>query len=93
MTKQVVRFGTAVMTTLLALVALWQFHQVVIYVLISLALAAAVRPVVQRWVRRGFIMRLVLIFLFLVALGCILALSKLLRDPPSSGPRPMGVEA
>lgn len=69
MTKQLVWFGTAVMTTLLALVALWQFHLVVIYVLLSLALAATVRPLVQRWVRRGFIMRLVLILLFLVVLG------------------------
>lgn len=69
MTKQLVWFGTAVMTTLLALVALWQFHQVVIYLLLSLALAAAVRPLVQGWVRRGFIMRLALILLFLVVLG------------------------
>lgn len=69
MTKQLVWFGTAVMTTLLALVALWQFHIVVIYVLISLALAAAVRPLVQRWVRQGFMMRLALIFLFLLVLG------------------------
>ena len=53
MTKQLVWFGTAVMTTLLALVALWQFRLVVIYILISLALAAAVRPLVKRWVRRG----------------------------------------
>src|SRR5512145_3222076 len=69
MTKQLVWFGIAVMTTLLALVALWQFHMVVIYVLVSLALAAAVRPLVQRWVSRGFMMRLALILLFLVALG------------------------
>ena len=45
MTKQVVVIGTAVMTTLLALVVLWQFRIVVIYVLISLALAATVRPI------------------------------------------------
>jgi putative permease len=69
MTKQLVWFGTAIMTTLLALVALWQFRQVVIYVLVSLALAAAVRPLVQHWIRRGLVMRLVLIFLFLAALG------------------------
>ncbi len=69
MTKQLIWFGTAVMTTLLALVALWQFQRAVIYVLVSLALAAAVRPLIQRWVSRGFVMRLVLILLFLVALG------------------------
>jgi predicted PurR-regulated permease PerM len=68
MTKQLVWFGAAVMATLLALLALWQFRIVVIYVLLSLALAAAVRPLVQRWVRRGLVMRLVLILIFLVAL-------------------------
>lgn len=69
MTKQLVWLGTAVMTTLLALAALWQFRIVVIYVLVSLALAAAVRPFVKRWVRRGLVMRLALILLLLVALG------------------------
>jgi putative permease len=69
MTKQLVWFGTAVMTTLLALAALWQFRIVVIYVLVSLALAAAVRPFVKRWVRRGLVMRLALILLLLVALS------------------------
>ena len=39
------------MTTLLALVVLWQFRIVVVYVLISLALAAAVRPLVNRLVQ------------------------------------------
>jgi putative permease len=44
MTKRLVVIGTAVMTTLLALTALWQFRIVVIYVLISLVLAATFRP-------------------------------------------------
>jgi predicted PurR-regulated permease PerM len=67
--KQVVVIGTAVMTTLLALVVLWQFRIVVVYVLISLALAATVRPLVVDWKRRGLVMRLVLIFLYTVSLG------------------------
>ena len=57
MTKQLVRFGTAVMTTLLALVVLWQFRIVVVYVLISLTLAAALRPLVNRLVGRSFVVR------------------------------------
>jgi predicted PurR-regulated permease PerM len=69
MTKQLVVFGTAVMTTLLALVVLWQFRIVVVYVLVSLALAATVRPFVKDWSRRGFAMRLALILLYLVSLG------------------------
>jgi len=69
MTKQLVGFGTAVMTTLLALVVLWQFRIVVVYVSISLALAAALRPLVNHLVARGFVVRVAWILLYLVALG------------------------
>lgn len=57
------------MTTLLALVVLWQFHIVIVYVLISLALAATVRPFVISWNRRGIVARVVLILLFVISLG------------------------
>lgn len=66
--KQLVVIGTAVMTTLLAFVVLWQFRTVVVYVLISLALAATVRPFVKDLTRRGLVMRVVLIFLYTVGL-------------------------
>jgi predicted PurR-regulated permease PerM len=57
------------MTTLLALVVLWQFRIVVVYVLISLTLAAALRPLVNRLVGRGFVARAAWILLCLVILG------------------------
>jgi predicted PurR-regulated permease PerM len=69
MTKQLVVIGTAVMTTLLALVALWQFRIVVVYVLISLALAATVRPIARSESRRSFKTRLLLILLYMVSIG------------------------
>lgn len=69
MTKKLVWIGTAIMTTLLALVLLWQFRTVVVYVLVSLALAAAVRPLVKRRAGRGLARRLVSISLYLFALG------------------------
>ncbi len=69
MMKQVVVIGTAVMTTLLALVVLWQFRIVVVYVLISLALAATVRPLVVDWKRRRLMMRITLALLYIVSLG------------------------
>src|SRR5215208_718237 len=69
MTKQLIVIGTAVMTTLLALVALWQFRIVVIYVLISLALAATVRPIAKSESRRNFVTRLLLILLYVVSIG------------------------
>ncbi len=69
MTKQIVMIGTAVMTTLLALVALWQFRIVVIYVLISLALAATVRPIARSESRRNLVTRLLLILLYVLSIG------------------------
>jgi predicted PurR-regulated permease PerM len=69
MTKKLVTVGLAVMTTLLALVVLWQFRIVVVYMLISLTLAAALRPLVNRLVGQGFVVRVAWILLYLVALG------------------------
>ncbi len=69
MTKQIIRFGMAVMTTLLALVMLWQFRIAVVYVLISLMLAAALRPLTNRLVGRRFVVRMAWILLYLAALG------------------------
>jgi len=69
MTKQVLMFGTAVMTTLLALVVLLQFRIVIVYVLISLTLAATLRPFVNRLMPRGFMARVSWILLYLVALS------------------------
>lgn len=71
MTKRLLVIGTAVMTTLLGLVALWQFRIVVIYVLISLALAATVRPLVKGESRHKFAPRLLLILLYGVGLGIV----------------------
>ena len=69
MTKQVAWFGAAVMTTLLGLVLLWQFRIVVGYVLVSLALAATLRPLVNRLTGRSFLVRAAWILLYLVALA------------------------
>lgn len=69
MTKQIAWIGTAVMSTIVTLLLLWQFRTAVGYVLISLALAAAVRPLVNRWAARGRLVRLVVILLLLAVLG------------------------
>jgi putative permease len=69
LTKQLALFGAAVMTTLLALVVLWQFRIVVVYVLISLMLAAALRPLVKRLIGKRFVVRGAWVFLYLATLG------------------------
>ncbi len=70
MTKQLVGFGTAIMTTLLAVAVLWQFRIAVVYVLISLALAAALRPLFSRLIGRRFVVRVAWILGYLLVLGC-----------------------
>ncbi len=57
------------MTTLLAVVVLWQFRIVVVYLLISLAFAAALRLLVNRLVGRGLLARIAWILLYLMMLG------------------------
>lgn len=66
MTKKLIIVFTAVMTTVLTLAALWQFRVVVIYILISLALAATLRPLFKDLSSRGLMMRLSLILLYLI---------------------------
>jgi len=71
MTKRLTLFGAAIMSTLLALAVLWQFRIVLVYVLVSLVLAATVRPFIKIWSGRSIAMRLVLLPLYLVILGCL----------------------
>ena len=69
MTKKLVGIGIAVLTTLLALVVLWELRIVVVYVLISLMFAAAIRPLIKRISGKGLIVRIAWILLYLVVLG------------------------
>ena len=71
MTKKLVMFGMAVMTTLLALVVLWQFRIAVVYVLISLMLAAALRPLFNHLAGRSRMARIAWVLLYLVVLGSL----------------------
>jgi predicted PurR-regulated permease PerM len=57
------------MTTLLALLILWQFRTVAVYVLISLTLAAAIRPLVQQLAGQKFAIRMIWILLYILVLG------------------------
>lgn len=69
MTKRLLVIGTAVMTTVLALVALWQFRIVILYVIISLVLAATFRPISKSETRQNLSTRLRLILQYVVGFG------------------------
>ena len=69
MTKQIIRIGIAILTSLLALVVLWQFRVIIAYILISVMLAAALRPLANRLVGRKLIVRIAWILLYVLVLG------------------------
>ena len=75
MIKNLVRICVGILTTLLALAALWQFRIAVIYVLISLMIAAAIIPLFKRLQGRKLVTRIVwILFYILIVVGLILAL-------------------
>lgn len=69
MSKNLIRIGVAVLTTLLAILVLWQFRTIVAYVLVSLMLAATIRPLFSRLAGRSLIRRMVWIFAYIILLG------------------------
>jgi predicted PurR-regulated permease PerM len=69
MTRHLIRIGAAVMVTLLGLWVLWLLRSVILYVVISLALAAAVVPLFKNFGRLKWPARLGMILFYLLALG------------------------
>lgn len=69
MTRHLIRIGAAVMITLLGLWVLWLLRSVILYVLISLALAGAVAPLFINFNRYKLPARIGLIFFYLLMLG------------------------
>lgn len=74
MTKRILIVAAAIMTTLLALAALWQFRIVLVYVLISLVLAATFRPIAESESRRNIRTRVLLSLQYVVGLAVTLSL-------------------
>lgn len=68
MIKRVIVIATAIMTTVLILVVLWQFRVVIVFVLISLLLSATFRPIARSESRHDFLTRLLLTLQYVVAL-------------------------
>ncbi|MBA3072931.1 MAG: AI-2E family transporter [Anaerolineae bacterium] len=86
MSRIIVRIVLAIMTTLLVLVVFWQFRIAIIYVFISLTLAAVVRPLSTRLIGKRLIKRILwtlayivafLAFFFLIFLSIRFALAEL----------------
>jgi predicted PurR-regulated permease PerM len=69
--KNITRIGFAVLTTLLAIVILWQFRTAVLYVLISLILAASIRPLFSRLDGKKKFDRMVWILIYILVFCAI----------------------
>lgn len=69
MTRHLIRIGAAVMLTLLGLWVLWLLRSVILYVLISLALAGAVAPLFINFSRYKLPARIGLLLFYLLMLG------------------------
>jgi len=68
MIKNVVKVGLAVLTTIMAIVILWQFRTAVIYVLISLILAASIRPFFIRLIGKKILIRIIWILVYIIVI-------------------------
>ncbi|MDT8382649.1 MAG: AI-2E family transporter [Brevefilum sp.] len=80
MIKNLVRIGAGVLTTILALMVLWHFRVVVSYGLISLMLAASIKPLFTRLVGKKLFTRILwIIFYFLVLLGLLFVVFLVVR--------------
>jgi predicted PurR-regulated permease PerM len=71
MTKRILAIGSAAMATLLALAVVWQLRVAVVYVLISLTLAAVLRPLATRLIGRSTPERVAWLVLYVLAAGCL----------------------
>lgn len=69
MTKRIAVIAAAIMTTLLGLLALWQFRIVVIYLLLSLVIAATFRPISRSESRHNFRTLIFMALKYLVGLA------------------------
>ncbi len=65
---RIIWYTALVLATLTVLVVLWQFFSAVVLFLLSLALAAAFRPIIQNLIERGFAKSVALVLTFGVSL-------------------------
>ena len=71
MGKNLVKIGVAVLTTVLILLLLWAFRTVVVYVVISLLLAASIRPLIDQLAGKRLFVKLIWIFSYILIAGSL----------------------
>ncbi len=69
--NQVIRIAAVVLATVVIVALLWQFSGVLVLFILSLAVAAAVRPVVDRLIARGVPAGLALLLTYVFGIGLL----------------------
>ena len=78
---KIVRYTIVILTTLLILLLVWQFSFAIVLFLLSLVLAAALRPLILSITGRNVPKRLALVFVYFLLIAAIIS-SFLLLGPP-----------
>lgn len=67
--KQILKYTAVILSTLMGLLVLWQFKLVLLLLVLSLFIAAAIRPFAERFVIRGLPQGAAQLLLYVVGLG------------------------
>lgn len=79
--KRLAWFTLIILATLTAAILFWEFRVAVVLFSLSLAVAAAVRPMVDRFAARGVPRGLALLFTYALCVGGVIALVVILSGP------------
>jgi putative permease len=79
--KRLAWFTLIVLATLTAAILFWEFRVAVVLFILSLAVAAAVRPLVDRIAARGLPRGLALLFTYALCVGSVIGLVMILSGP------------
>ena len=79
--KRLAWFTLIILATLTTAILFWEFRVAVVLFTLSLAVAAAVRPLVDRFAARGLPRGLALLFTYAICVGGVIALVLILSGP------------
>src|SRR5450432_4319017 len=79
--KRLAWYSGVVLATLTAALLAWEFRVAVLLFIISLVIAASVRPMVDWFAARGLPRKVALLFTYVVCVGSIIALAVIMSGP------------
>ena len=74
-------YASIILLTITGLIILWQFRQALLLFVLSLAIAAAFRPLIEAFIQRGLPRNLSLLLAYLIILGLTIGVLWLVSGP------------